>query len=333
MNIKEMLWNSAASAEKRAMPILSFPAVKKLGVSVDEAVHSAELQAEAIETVAHVTDTIAAVSMMDLSIEAEAFGANIRYSANEVPAVVGQLVSDEDEADALQIPDVMACRTGTFVEAVRLAKERITDKPVLAGMIGPFSLAGRLMDVTEIMYTCYEDPDTVVKVLEKATEFLIAYGSSMKKAGADGIVMAEPLAGVLSPAMMEEFSSPYVKQIIEALQTEDFAIIYHNCGNSVPAMLPQVFAQGAAAYHFGNAADIESILRQAPSDILCMGNVDPVSMFVQGTPETMKANVTDMLSRCSSYKNYVISSGCDIPAHASWDNINAFFDAVGSFKG
>ena len=42
-------------------------------------------------------------------------------------------------------------------------------------MIGPYSLAGRLLDMTEIMILCYEDPDMVEIVLEKATQFLIAY--------------------------------------------------------------------------------------------------------------------------------------------------------------
>ena len=99
----------------------------------------------------------------------------------------------------------------------------------IAGMIGPHSLAGRLMDVTEIMYICFDEPETVHLVLEKAAEFLIQYGAAMKEAGADGIVMAEPLAGILSPDMAKEFSAPYVSRIIAALQTDDFAVVYHNC--------------------------------------------------------------------------------------------------------
>ena len=56
------------------------------------------------------------------------------------------------------------------------------------------SLAGRLMDVSEAMINCYEEPEMVHIVLEKATKFLIDYISAYKEAGADGILMAEPLA-------------------------------------------------------------------------------------------------------------------------------------------
>ncbi len=60
----------------------------------------------------------------------------------------------------------------------------LTDRPVLAGIIGPFSLAGRLLDMTEIMIMTYEDPEVVETVLEKATEFLIKYAQAFKEAGA-----------------------------------------------------------------------------------------------------------------------------------------------------
>ena len=328
MNIKNYLWEAAHGCYERALPILSFPAVQKMQVSVDQLVHDAGLQAEAMERIVQETDSLAAISLMDLSVEAEAFGAQVCFYENEVPAVTGQLVSGEEEAEALAVPGVDAGRIPLCLDAVRMAKQKITDRPVLAGMIGPYSLAGRLMDVTEIMFACYDEPELVHAVLDKAVQFLIAYGNALRDAGADGIMMAEPLAGVLSPDLMEEFSQPYVKRIIEALQTEDFGVIYHNCGNSVPFMLDEIFAQGAAAYHFGNAVDMAEVLEKAPADALCMGNIDPAGCFVQGSAGEMKAAVQELMEKCSAYPNFVLSSGCDIPAHASWENIKAFFEAL-----
>ena len=331
-NIIALLEKVAKSDKKQGLPILSFPAAQKLGVTVEELVKDSELQAKAIETVAHATQTIAAISLMDLSVEAEAFGATVKFAPDEVPAIVGQLVADEAEADALEVPTLDKGRASVCVEGIRLAAERITDKPVLAGMIGPFSLAGRLMDVTEIMYLCYDEPDMVHKVLEKATVYLIEYAKAFKAAGASGVMMAEPLAGIMSPAMAAEFSVPYVKRIIEAVQDEDFALIYHNCGNAVLTMAEEIFSQGASAYHFGNAVDMEKMLEKAPSNTVCMGNIDPVSRFADGTPESMTEAVNRLLDGCAKYPNFVISSGCDIPHHSSWENIDAFFEAVAQWR-
>ena len=328
MNVSKLLWDVAESSTHRGLPILSFPAAQKLGVTVEQLVKDSELQAQAIALIASETDTLAAVSLMDLSVEAEAFGAKVQFFTDEVPAVVGQLVSDLDEAEELEVPDLSAGRASVCTEGIRLAKERIADKPVLAGMIGPYSLAGRLMDVTEIMYVCYDEPEAVHAVLEKATQYLIQYAGAMKQAGADGIVIAEPLAGILSPDMAAEFTHPYVKKIVDAMQTDDFAVIYHNCGNSVSHMLPGIFSIGAAAYHFGNAVDMADVMAAAPADCLCMGNVDPAAQFVQGTAESMTEATRQLLEKCGHYKNFVISSGCDIPYHAKWENIHAFFNAL-----
>lgn len=328
MNVQQILRDAARVGSKKALPILSFPATKKMGVSVEALVKSASLQAQAMELIARETPTIAAVSLMDLSVEAEAFGAQVRFSDGEVPAIIGQLVSDEDEANALAIPPLTAGRVPLCVEAVRMAKQRITDKPVLAGIIGPYSLAGRLMDVTEVMYLCYDEPETVHTVLDKAAQYLISYGQAMKDAGADGVVMAEPLAGILSPDMAEEFSMPYVKRIIDTLQDEDFAVLYHNCGNSVPQMLESIYALGAAAYHFGNAIDLEAVMKVTPKDVLVMGNIDPAGQFAGGSVTSITTATRELLRKCGGYANFIPSSGCDIPAHARWENIHAFFQAV-----
>ena len=121
---------------------------------------------------------------------------------------------------------------------------------------------------------------------------------------------------------------PYVKRVIDALQDENFAVLYHNCGNSVPQMLDSIYELGAAAYHFGNAIDMEAVMKATPADILVMGNIDPAGQFANGTPESITAATRDLLAHCGSYPNFVPSSGCDIPAHAKWENIDAFFKAV-----
>ena len=175
------------------------------------------------------------------------------------------------------------------------------------------------------MYLCFDEPETVHTVLDKATRYLIQYGQAMKDAGADGIMMAEPLAGILSPDMAADFSVPYVQRIIAALQDEDFAVIYHNCGNAVPQMLDELYSQGAAAYHFGNAVNMAQIMASTPEDILVMGNIDPAGQFAGGTEESITAATRELMKTCGRYPNFLPSSGCDIPAHASWKNIHAFF--------
>ncbi|MBO5356116.1 MAG: uroporphyrinogen decarboxylase family protein [Clostridia bacterium] len=332
-NMKEWLSQMIAAPVKKALPVLSFPSVSLLGCTVRELISDSEKQAEGMRLVAERTDAAASVSLMDLSVEAECFGAKISISDDEVPTVVGRLINDMDEAEALAVPPVGACRTGLYIDAIKKATEKITDRPVLAGIIGPFSLAARLLDVSEIMMDCYDDPDMVHLVLEKVTDFLVEYAKAYKAAGANGVVMAEPVAGLLSPALEEEFSSPYVKKIVDAVQDDNFILVYHNCGDNAPLMTESFLSFGAAAYHFGNSIDMKSMIEKFPADIPVMGNVDPAGVLRMGTPEKVREETIGIMEKCCEYPNFVISSGCDIPPMTPWNNIDAFFAAVKEYYG
>lgn len=328
MNMTQWLQDIKAAPVKKPMPVLSFPCIQLLGIDVQQLISSSDYQAKGMKAVADRTDAAASVSMMDLSLEAEAFGSTIRVSPDEVPAVIGHIVENQEQADALKVPEVGAGRTAIYVEAIKKACGLITDRPVFAGVIGPFSLAGRLLDVSEAMIYCYDDPDMVHTVLTKATDFLIKYIRAYKEVGANGVVVAEPLAGLLSPALNDEFSVPYMKRIVDELQDDDFLIIYHNCGGGTIRMIDGILSIGAGAYHFGNAIDMTEMIKYIPDDTVVMGNIDPAGEFRNGTPESIRKATTDLLAACGEHKNFVISSGCDIPPLSSWDNIDAFFAAA-----
>lgn len=330
-NMKLWLDNLLKSDVKKALPILSFPSVQLLGVTVKEIISDSDLQAKGMKMIAERTDSAAAVSLMDLSVEAECFGASVKFSDDEVPTVTGRIINDEEDANNLKIPEIGTARSGLYINAIKKACEEITDRPVFAGMIGPFSLAARLFDVTEIMMDCYEDPDTVHTVLEKTTEFLINYAKAYKESGANGIVLAEPVSGLLSPSLEEEFSSPYVKKIVDAVQDDEFILIYHNCGNNTHLMTESIYSTGSAAYHFGNAVDMKDMMGKFPEDTVLMGNVDPAAVLRRGTPEAVRAETLRIMNECCSHKNFVISSGCDIPPLTPWENLDAFFAAVEEF--
>lgn len=330
-NMYEWLEEVKAAKVKKAMPVLSFPAVQMMDIRVKELISDSDRQATGVKLVAERVDSSASVSLMDLSVEAEAFGSQVSVSDDEVPTVVGRIVATVEDADALKVPEVGEARTGIYIEAIEKAVNMITDRPVFAGVIGPFSLAGRLMDVTEALMNCYVEPEMVHKTLDKVTQFLIAYIEVYKKAGADGVVMAEPLAGILSPDLADDFSSDYVKKIVDAVQDEEFIVIYHNCGNNVLMLTDSILKTGSAAYHFGNAVSMKEMLEKMPKDIILMGNVDPAGQFRNGTPDSVRQETLQIMEECCSYSNFVISSGCDIPPMSAWDNIDAFFEAVRDF--
>ena len=329
--MKEWKENVIASQKKKALPVLSFPCVQLMGITVKQLISDSALQAEGMKVISERTDSLASVSMMDLSVEAESFGSEIHKADDEVPTVKGRILETEEDADKLIVPNVSAGRTGFYIKAIEKAVTEIKDRPVLAGVIGPFSLAGRLMDMSEIMVNCYAEPDMVKKTMEKTSEFVTNYILEFKKAGAAGVVMAEPATGLLSPALAEEFSSCYVKRIANRVKDDSFLFVYHNCGPNTPLMLKSLSEIGADAYHFGDAVKMLQVLEGMPSNVLVLGNVSPAAQFRAGTPESIYCITTELLKECSKHSNFVISSGCDIPPLSPWENIDSFFKAVSDF--
>lgn len=333
MNMKKWKEELMKAKTKKPMPLLSFPCVQLLGVSVKELISSGEKQAMGMKLIADKFAPLASVSMMDLSVEAEAFGATVHFAEDEVPAIASRTVTSYEDAKNLIVPPVMTSgRCAEYIKAVEIAKKEIVDRPVFAGVIGPYSLAGRLMDVSEIMIACFDEPETVELVLDKTTEFLINYIKEYKAVGADGIVMAEPLTGMLSPSLAEEFSAPFVKRIVDAVQDDNFMVIYHNCGNNVLKMTDALLSSGAECYHLGNAISLKEALEVFPSDRLVMGNVNPV-LLKSGSKEEIEAETKKIMEECSSYPNFVVSSGCDIPHDSPIENIETFFKSVKEFYG
>jgi len=329
--MKNWLEQQISSEKKKPLPILAFPAVQYLNITVRELVADAESRAIGMRLIADKFDMPAALGYMDLSVEAEAFGAETVYSDAEIPTIIGQLLKTEEDVDELTVPEIGTGRTGSSIDVVKRALTMIKDRPVFGQCIGPFSLAGRLMNVNEIMVLCLSEPELVGKVLRKATDFLLKYAQEYKKAGAQGLVIAEPLAGILGPELIEEFSSDYVRELIAAVQDDHFVVIYHNCGNAVPFLLDSITSLGCSALHFGDSANMREILEKVPGNLLAMGNVSPSKIFKSGTVEQVRQETHRLLTECGGFRNFVISSGCDIPPMTPLANVEAFFETVERF--
>lgn len=320
--VKELLKH-----KNKTVPILSFPSTQLLGISVNELISLADMQVKGMQAIAEKCSVGASLNMMDLSVEAEAFGAKIRFYDDEIPAVEKGIIDEISQAEDIVVPEIGVGRTAFYIEGVKKAKEAITDIPVFCGVIGPYSLAGRLFDMTELMMECFDSPDEVKILLSKAMEFIIKYIKAFKEVGADGVIMAEPAAGLLSPSLAEEFSMPFVQQIFDEINSDDFIVCYHNCGNAAGDMLDMIELLNADIIHLGNAVNLKKALGELPKEKVVMGNVNPV-LFRTGTPDDIRANVQRVYDECSMYENFMISTGCDVPAASKWENIEAYFEKV-----
>lgn len=330
-NMKTWTYNLLNSPDRKAMPVLSFPGAEMKGINILHVVNEAKAQYECIKAITENFPSIANVTCMDLSVEAQTFGCEIKFVENEIPTVVKGAISDIEDVGKLHIPKVGDGRTLEYIKAAELAAKNIKERPTFAGMIGPFSLAGRLFDMTEIMVAIIIEPEKMHLLLKKCTQFLVEYAKAFKAAGANGIIIAEPAAGLLSLQHCHEFSSEYVKKIVEAVQDDFFMVILHNCGNT-ENQVESMVSTGAMGLHFGNAVDMARIMPQIPWGRVAMGNIDPAGILKNGSLVDVMKKTEELLWKTAIYKNFVLSTGCDVPPGTPQSNIKAFFDELDRFN-
>ena len=329
-NKKTFIQSILTDPRRKAIPIMTSPGMELLNAMPREVFQNGELQFRCIRSLAEALPMDAQLTFMDLSVEAEAFGCEIVFSDHENPTVAAPLADTAEKIAALAVPEVGSKRTAETLRCARLCAEHLA-RPTFGGLIGPYSLAGRLADMTEMMILAAAEPETAHLLLRKTTDFLREYIRAIKQTGVAGVMIAEPAAGLLSPEMCQEFAMDYLREIVAEVRDDSFLVILHNCGKTekqVEAML----STGADALHVGNAVDICDILPQVPENIPVMGNLDPVGVLKDMTPEQVADATTALLRRTAAFPNFVLSSGCDLPPGVPVRNMHAFLNALKEYN-
>ncbi len=316
-----------ASTRRLAMPIAVYPGLTLTGAKVRNVVTNPQAQYDAQLALHERYHTPFVLSAMDLSVEAEAFGCALLASENEIPSVTGRLVTNLEQAQKLSVPQPGDKRTAVYLETVRRLR-RLPDRPlVFGGCIGPFSLAARLVGVSEAMEMTITEPDLMHVLLAKCMTFLTAYVRAFREAGADGVIMAEPAAGLLSPRSLSQLSSAYIKPIGAAMADCHFALILHNCAAKL-VHLPAILETGLHSFHFGAPMDMVAALGKIPADVVLCGNLDPSGIFVQSSPAEITTRAMGLLKATAAHRNFVLSSGCDVPPMTPLASLDAFYTAL-----
>ena len=121
---------------------------------------------------------------------------------------------------------------------------------------------------------------------------------------------------------------PEMRRIIDELQDRDFVFVYHNCSNAIERKIDAVIGTGAKMFHFGDKADMWELLHALPNDVIVMGNISPSAVFMCDSTDKMAKDTQALLRKCMACENFMISSGCDIPANTPLENIDKFFEVI-----
>jgi len=269
---------------------------------------------------------------MDPTIEAEIFGAQVRYDEGELPTISERLIHNRSELSALIDPKVGHKRTTVPLSAVQWFKEKYPGSTliVLGSMTGPLTLACQLYGVQETLALVSIDPGLLKELLEISNRFLQRYAWAFREIGADGIILSEPAAGLIPPDSVVEYSSKYVRRIVDFIQNEMFAVVYHNCRANIDHLQP-ILETGAAVYHFGTPMDLSAVLDTVGDEVIVSGNIDQVGVMLNSDPETVAGQTKILLEATAGRCNFVISASCQLFPGTPLANIDAFYRSIAEY--
>jgi uroporphyrinogen decarboxylase len=199
----------------------------------------------------------------------------------------------------------------------------------LGYVIGPITLAGELMGVEQVCMATVMDPDFVKKQLEFSVKVISDYSNALINAGADGIVVLEPTAMLLSPPSYAEFSLEPFKELLDKADNKN--LILPICGNT-KHLIEGMCKTGTTGLSLDAPMNFEELKEQVPSNIALIGNVDPVNVMLTGTPEKVEKETKNLIKKMSSSDNFILSTGCDLPLDTPMENIDAFMKVAKNWK-
>ncbi len=308
---------------RQAVPCLFYPVVREIGLTVSQALTDPAAQVRVFEHTARAYPVGAVVRMTELWCEAAACGMACEMPDGGFPQLGSPLCEEANALADLAFPDVENAVTAPLLEAVRRGAQ-VLDRPLIAGMTGPYTLGAVLGGSEDFMMNCMTDPEPIHAFLSHATAFLTAYARAYRDAGAAGILIAEPSTAMISPDMMAEFSNRYLNQVIEAVQDDTFAVIYHNCG-AVNPHLETISTLQAAAFHFGSDVDLSRAAAVIP-DRPILGNLDP-RRFLATNPD-IPGETAAQRARYGGLAHWIPSTGCDLSPAVSPETAHAFVTAM-----
>jgi uroporphyrinogen decarboxylase len=192
-------------------------------------------------------------------------------------------------------------------------------------VIGPFTMAGELMGANDIAMQAMLNPELVAELVNFSLEVISEYANALFNAGADAIAVLEPLAVILSLKKYKEFSLYPFKKLVSNLNNKP--LILHICGNT-NHLIKSMLDSGAVGLSLDSVINFEELKKIIPQEITLMGNLNPVKIFLQSTPDQVAEATKSLKESMKDTKNFILSSGCDLPLNTPLKNIEAFMKAA-----
>jgi len=300
------------------------PGLKREGLRFHETHRDAAKMACAATSTYRVCGVGSAVVPLDMCVEAEALGASVDFREGsevaEYPRVAGFLYNSVEEFTTKGTKLTKFQKQGRIpvvFEAIKLLKEDVGEEIVIGAWVpGPFTLLSLLVETGALYLSLRKAPEAIHAALEITTQVLASVGNAYHEAGADFLTIHEMggSPGALGSKIFESAVLSHLGTLTSALPGP---VVLSACGRTNGAM-KLLAASGADALSVDQTNDLAKSRAEVPG-VLLFGNLDPVGLISQGTPDEIADAVASVIRSGAD----AIWPGCDLYPQVPLENLRA----------
>ncbi|MBZ9787152.1 uroporphyrinogen decarboxylase [Psychroflexus sp. CAK57W] len=290
-----------------------------------------ELATEITVMPIHQVGTDAAILFSDILVVPQAMNIEVEMRPGVGPWLPNP-IRDRKTLDQVIVPDVYE-ELGYVYEAIKMTKKELNDEVPLIGFAGSpwtifcYCVQGQgSKNFDKAKEFCFTEPQMAHELLQKITDTTIAYLKGKVEAGVDAVQVFDSWGGMLSPVDYQEFSWPYIQQIIDALKDEIPVIAF---GKGCWFALDTMAKSGASALGVDWTCSAKNARYLSGGKITLQGNFDPSRLF--SPPKDIKKMVHQMIDEFGKDR-YIVNLGHGILPNIPVENAKAFVDAVKEYK-
>ncbi len=272
-----------------------------------------------------------AIAPFDLGIEAEVLGAEMNFYTHKgkedivYPTVRKKAIEDPGD---LSVPEGITekGRVPVVLEALDIMQRKVGDDvPVATYILGPYTLAGQIMDLEKLLKMSFKKPDEINALLSSLADFLVELGNIYFDAGIDYLTVREMGAptDVLSPRMFRNLILPHLKEVFSGIKKPS---VLHICGDT-NIIVELMWESGATAISVEQKNDVAKTREKLGDEAIIFGNIDPFGTLVQGSPDDIRGAVKAAIDGGVDS----VWPGCDIWPAVPKENMIAYVKAVEEF--
>ena len=253
------------------------------------------------------------------TFEAEALGCKIKSGGTEgIPGIAHPTPYTLDDTPTFPDDFLSRGRIPELLKAVGILRKELGDEVlIVAGIIGPFTIAGSLVDTVPLLKATFKAPEKIRPFLEIGMKAGATLARALVEAGADIISCEDMTASpdLIAPKTYREYEMEYQRRQFEGISVPK---ILHICGN-VDGIVEYMGETGAEILSLEPKANVQLARDKCGPDMIMMGGVDTATTLFMKDAGTVTAGCEESIEKGIQ----ILAPGCAVAPGTPLENLLA----------